>query len=102
MIRSNARDVRQEQEIWDRIWRNKDDDIVIWQMPNIALITWVILTIISIFLRGTAFTIFWDLSLGTLGIWCLLEIIWGANYFRRFLGVVVALLIVAACFKVGY
>jgi hypothetical protein len=35
-------------DFWDKIWKNKDGDVVIWQMPNVFLIAWAIFTIVSI------------------------------------------------------
>jgi hypothetical protein len=76
-------------DFWDKIWKNKDGDVVIWQMPNVFLIAWAIFTIVSIVTVGHMSNIFLWLGDGTLVIWALLEIAKGANYFRRFMGVLV-------------
>jgi hypothetical protein len=99
----HSRKVRgQNQDLWDRIWKNKHGEVIIWQNPNIPLIAWMILTLLSIFTVGEFSNITWYLALITLLLWCGLEVFKGVNYFRRCLGVIVLLIIVAAIFKVGY
>lgn len=76
-------------DLWDKIWKNKDGDVVIWQMPSIPLIAWAVLTIISIVTLGKASNVFLWLGDAALVIWSVLEMVKGANYFRRVLGLVV-------------
>ncbi|HET8991706.1 MAG TPA: hypothetical protein VFN31_01580 [Candidatus Saccharimonadales bacterium] len=78
--------------LWDRIWRDEDGDIVIWQTPNAYIIGWAVLTIISLFVTGTIANIFTWLGIAALVIWAALEILKGVNYFRRALGAVVFIL----------
>jgi hypothetical protein len=88
--------------LWDRIWRNRRGDIVIWQTPNIWLIAWVILTCVSLFASSHSMAnIVWWLSSAVLATWALLEIFKGVNYFRRGLGLVVLLMTVGATFGIG-
>jgi hypothetical protein len=94
--------VPQKQDTWDKIWRDRRGNVVIWQRPNIFIIAWVIITVVTIFTTGTVSNVLWYISAAVLAIWALLEIFRGVNYFRRFLGVLVALIIIAAFFKVGY
>jgi hypothetical protein len=80
-------------QLWNRTWRDKTGKVVIWQRPNVFIIGWVVLTLISLFFnRGNVADTFAWLSIVSLVIWCLLEIFKGVNYFRRALGVVVLLL----------
>jgi len=102
MAEKRSRSMQHEQDLWDRIWHNKEGDVVIWQRPNIPMIAWVVLTLVSIFTNGTISNVIWYLAAASLAIWALMEIVWGANYFRRFLGAVVVLFILGALFKVGY
>ena len=77
--------------LWDRIWKDKHGHIVIGQMPNIWLIIWLILEIISLYAASHRVEeVTWWLASAALGIWALLEIFKGANYFRRALGFCVA------------
>jgi hypothetical protein len=76
--------------LWDRTWKNREGHIVIWQMPNIPLIAWVVLTFLAIlFNSGTLADILSWLGSAALIIWCFLEIFKGADYFRRALGLLV-------------
>ncbi len=80
--------------LWDKIWRDKHGNVVIWQTPNAFLIAWVVLTIISLFLNNTAANIFSWLGMLAIIIWAVLEMAKGVNYFRKALGGVVFILIV--------
>jgi hypothetical protein len=82
------------QSIWDKFWKNNDSvaDVIIWQKPNLLLISWAILTVVSLILNGTLATIILWLSLIALLGWSILEVLKEANYFRKTLGVVVLFL----------
>lgn len=101
-----AESVRQRshehQDAWDKFWKDKDGNVIVWQRPNWWLLGWALITIVSLFLNGTLSNILWYVALVVLAIWSLLEIFKGVNYLRRTLGVVVLILIVLAIFKVGY
>lgn len=86
----------------DRIWKDKRGRVVIYQRPNIWLIAWAVLDIVAIFAPGKSIPGYaWDAGAVALVIWCLLEIVRGVNYFRRALGLVVLLMIIATFFKIG-
>jgi hypothetical protein len=97
-----TRSQNRHEDWWDRIWRDKRGNIVIFQWPNVWLIAWAILDIISIVTMGTVSNIFWWLANATLAVWALLEVTKGVNYFRRGLGVIVLILLILSVFKVGY
>ncbi len=80
-----------ERSLWDKIWKDGQGNVVIWQFPNLWLIGWAVLDVASLFManKSTASDILSWLSSGALIIWSLLEILTGVNYFRRGLGVVV-------------
>jgi hypothetical protein len=80
--------------LWDKIWRDRRGHVVVWQTPNASLIGWAVLTMISLFLNGTAANIFVWLGMASIVIWSLLEMTKGVNYFRRILGAVVMLLVI--------
>jgi hypothetical protein len=78
--------------IWYDIWHDKKGKIVIWQTPNILLIAWVVITIISLFLSGNAsnaVSVIGDIALLA---WAALELAKGVNYFRKALGLLVLVL----------
>ncbi|MFI5270771.1 MAG: hypothetical protein ACHQT9_01865 [Candidatus Saccharimonadales bacterium] len=82
-----------DRSIWDKFWRDSDDNVVIVQMPNIWIILWFVFEVISFMSASTSVatkthfiaTIF-------LGIWALLELLKGADYFRQILGLVFVVL----------
>ncbi len=100
MERTTAR--RGQGDLWDKIWLDRRGHVVIFQMPNLWLIGWAVLDIISIFTMGTISNVFWWAATGVLAIWATLEITRGVNYFRRALGVVVLIFVILSAFKVGY
>lgn len=83
------------EDLWDDFWRDKNGKVVVWQMPNVFLIGWAVLTFASILVSGkTAVnTLSWA-GLASLVVWSLLEILKGANYFRKLLGLIVLVLAV--------
>lgn len=87
--------------LWDRIWKDKRGRVVIWQTPNMWLIGWAALTVISLLFSGQsrAATIFAVTGSIALIIWSVLEILKGVNYFRRALGLVVLILSVLSIIK---
>lgn len=91
-----------QQDWWDKIWKDKRGNVVIFQKPNILLIAWAVLTVISLFVpRGSTQENIWWISVAALGLWSLLELFRGVNYFRRALGAIVLLITVASMFGVG-
>jgi hypothetical protein len=76
-------------DLWDKIWRDEHDDIVIWQWPNPWLIAWALLTLVSLVTLGKVSDVFTWIATVSLIIWSLLELFIGANYFRRALGALV-------------
>ncbi len=78
-----------DRSFWDKIWYNKEGDVVIWQWPNIWLIGWAAVNFASLIMPagGLISNIAWWIGFALLMIWGILEITKGANYFRRALGV---------------
>jgi hypothetical protein len=84
---------------WDRIWKDKHGDVVIWQFPNAWLIAWAVLTLFSLFFNGHVADIFSWLGSAALIIWALFELLKGVNYFRRGLGLIVLIAAVMSLIK---
>jgi len=78
--------------LWDRTWKDRRGHVVIWQWPNIPLIGWAVLTVVSLLVGGRQADVFSWLASASLVIWSLLEIFKGANYFRRALGLLILFL----------
>ena len=84
----------------ERFWRDKNGRIVIWQTPNLLLIGWAVLTFISLLVSSKSVADFFSWAgVICLVVWALLEIFKGVNYFRRLLGLVVAVLMVLFIIK---
>ncbi|HUA13608.1 MAG TPA: hypothetical protein VL989_03855 [Candidatus Sulfotelmatobacter sp.] len=88
-------------EIWNKTWRDKHGKVVIWQNPNPFLIAWLVLTIISLLINGTAADICQDIGVVSIAIWSFLELFQGVNYFRRVLGLVVLLSTIATIINIA-
>jgi hypothetical protein len=89
----------QVSDLWDKIWKDKHGNVVIWQTPNLPLIAWAVLTLLCLFTSGKVSDYLgWagDLSLV---VWALLEIFKGVNYFSRILGLVVLAFAIASFIK---
>ena len=85
--------------LWDRIWRDEDGHLAVWQMPNIWLIAWAVGTTLSLIFGGMLGDAFFWIASASLVIWSLLEIFRGDSYFRRALGLVVLIYAVASMLK---
>ncbi|MDN5274958.1 MAG: hypothetical protein JWP06_859 [Candidatus Saccharibacteria bacterium] len=80
--------------------RGKDSRVYIIQWPNLPIIGWFLSMIIAIFVAsGSAKLSFSNLSLAFLAIWSYLEVTQGLSYFRRTLGIIVAILTIYSFFK---
>lgn len=80
---------RSSRSLWSKTWRNRQGRIIIWQMPNLPLIAWAVLTVLSLLVSGRLADVFSWLGSAALITWSLLEIFQGVNYFRRALGLLV-------------
>jgi len=67
---------------------------VIAQKPNIPLIVWFLSMVLARVLPSqSARTVFSQVATLSISIWALLELLWGVNYFRRGLGLVVLIVV---------
>lgn len=90
-----------QRTLWDRIWKDRQDRVVIWQNPNAWLIGWAVLTMVSLLLsRGLVADICSWAASASLIVWSFLEISRGVNYFRRVLGAVVLVFAIASLIKI--
>ena len=82
------------QNLFNKFFKDKRDKIVIFQSPNLPIILWLVFLILSELLRHNKYhNDLAILSLISLIIWALLEILLGVNYFRRILGLGILLVI---------
>ena len=81
----------------DKIFRNDKGEFVIAQPPNLPLIIWFIASLLKlVFPKGDLYTGLDFLAVGSLTIWSFLEIFQGVNYFRKGLGIVVLIGLIAS------
>lgn len=86
--------------IINRFIRGKDGHIHIVEFPNIPIFGWFILMIAANLIANNSTKLAVShLSLAFLAIWSYLEIAHGLSYFRRTLGIIVAVLTVYSFFK---
>ena len=85
--------------LWDKIWKDKDGNLAIWQFPNIPLWVWLACIILArIFSGGRIHGGVSYLADVALVVWAYLEITDGLCYFRRTLGAVVFISVIAPHF----
>jgi hypothetical protein len=81
-------------------FKDKNGQIVLWQWPNIPIIGWAVLKLLSLMVgRGMFNSGLGQLSMALLFVWAYLELIHGVNYFRRLLGLLVLVGVVASYFR---
>lgn len=81
--------------IFDQIFRDSEGKIVLAQMPNLPLITWLVASILQlIFTTGKINIGLEVLSFGAIFTWAWEELFQGVNYFRRTLGFLVMIMLI--------
>jgi len=86
-------------DLWDKIWKDSDGRVIMYQRPNVPLIAWAVLTVISLLLNGKTASVLSVVATSMLGIWALLEIFRGVNYFRRALGLLVMIFVIMSLIR---
>ncbi|MBU7584018.1 MAG: hypothetical protein KAF91_14095 [Nostoc sp. TH1S01] len=82
--------------LFDKIFRDSNGNIVIAQPPNPPLILWLAASLLTLIVpSGTIHTVLQILANGALFTWSWLELFQGVNYFRRALGLVVLIGLIA-------
>lgn len=78
------------QTIFDKMFRDREGKIVIAQMPNIPIVVWFVASLLKLVFTTGEINIGLDvLAFSSLIIWACLELFQGVNYFRRALGLVI-------------
>jgi hypothetical protein len=81
----------------DRIFHDREGNLVIAQMPNIPIIVWGVASLLElIFTTGKVNTALDVVAFGALFTWAWQELFDGVNYFRRALGLVVLMAAIAS------
>jgi hypothetical protein len=83
--------------LFDKTFRDSDGNIVVAQMPNPPIIVWGVTSLLKlVFTSGVVNTGLDIVAFGSLFTWAWLELFQGVNYFRRALGFVVLIGVIAS------
>lgn len=85
-----------QHDLWDKIWRDQQGKVVVFQWPNAWLIGWAVLAVASLMTSGHLADILSWASHLSLIVWSVLELLKGVNYFRRALGLLVLVFAIAS------
>ncbi len=79
-----------ESTLLDRTFRDSEGNIVIAQKPNLPILVWGTASLLQfVGLDGKFQTLLELIAFGSLFTWAWLELFQGVNYFRRSLGLIV-------------
>ncbi|MBD2627940.1 hypothetical protein [Trichormus variabilis] len=79
-----------ENTLFDQVFRDSEGKIVIAQMPNLPLIVGIVASLLKILFTTGKINLGLDLlAFGSLFTWAWEELFQGVNYFRRALGLLV-------------
>jgi hypothetical protein len=79
-----------ESTLFDQVFRDSEGKIVLAQMPNLPLIVWIVASLLKIVFTTGKIHLGLDLlAFGSLFTWAWEELFQGVNYFRRALGLLV-------------
>lgn len=82
--------------LFDRTFRDSEGNIAIAQAPNLPILVWLGATVLQLLpVTGKVQAGLSLIAFGTLFTWAWLELFEGVNYFRRALGLVVLVSIIA-------
>ncbi|AKG21226.1 hypothetical protein [Calothrix sp. 336/3] len=85
-----------ENTFFNQVFRDREGKIVLAQMPNLPLIVWIGASLLKIIFTTGRINIGLDiLAFGSLFTWAWEELFQGVNYFRRALGFVVLISLMA-------
>lgn len=86
-----------EDTLFNRTFRDSDGNIVIAQMPNLPILVWLAATLLELLVTTGNFHRGLDaVAFGSLFTWAWQELFQGVNYFRRSIGLVVLLSVIAS------
>ena len=84
-----------ENTLFDKVFRDREGEIVLAQMPNLPLIVWIIASLLKLIFTTGKISIGLDaIAFGSLFTWAWEELFQGVNYFRRALGLIVLVILI--------
>ena len=78
----------------EKCYKDKEGRVVVTQIPNTALVVFVLSSVVTHITQGTVNQIAELVAFGTIFTWAWLEVFQGVNYLRRALGLAILVLIV--------
>jgi hypothetical protein len=89
-----------ENTLLNKTFRDSEGNIVIAQPPNLPLLVGITATVLSLMVRsGNIHTGIDAIAFGSLFTWAWQELFEGVNYFRRTLGLLVLIAVIASRFS---
>jgi len=86
-----------ENSFLNQMFRDDKGKIVVAQLPNLPIIVWIVATLLKmIFATGQINTGLELIAFGALFTWAWEELFQGVNYFRRGLGLIVLVSLIAS------
>ena len=86
-----------ENTLFDKTFRDNEGNIVIAQPPNLPLLVGIIATVLSLIVKSGNIHIGLEaVAFGSLFTWAWQELFEGVNYFRRALGLLVLIAVIAS------
>lgn len=86
-----------ENSFLNQMFRDDEGKIVVAQRPNLPIIVWIVATLLKmIFATGQINTGLELIAFGALFTWAWEELFQGVNYFRRGLGLIVLVSLIAS------
>ena len=83
--------------LFDKVFRDSEGKIILAQMPNLPLICWIIASLLKIVFTTGKINLGLDIiAFGCLFTWAWEELFQGVNYFRRVLGLLVLVGLIAS------
>lgn len=86
-----------ESSLFDKIFRDSNGNIVIAQPPNLPIILWGVASLLKLVFTSGEINVGLDvIAFGAIFTWAWEELFQGVNYFRRALGLIVLVGVVAS------
>ena len=86
-----------ENTLFDKVFRDREGKIVFAQIPNLPLVVWIVTSLLKlVFTTGKINIGLEVIAFGSLFTWAWEELFQGVNYFRRALGLLVLVSMIAS------
>ena len=83
--------------LFDKVFRDSEGKIILAQMPNTPIIVWIVASLLKIVFTTGKINLGLDIiAFGSLFTWAWEELFQGVNYFRRILGFLVLVGLIAS------